>query len=131
MPRLYPRVRPGADFQRSLEVLAEAKRLRPDSIVKSGLMVGLGEEKGEVVEVLRALRGVGVDSATIGQYLRPSRNHLEVERYWEPREFHEIAAEGRALGLTHVAAGSLLRSSYDAGEILGAIHRDREALARS
>jgi lipoic acid synthetase len=131
VPRLYPRVRPGADFQRSLEVLAEAKRLRPEAIVKSGLMVGLGEEMDEVVEVLRALRSVGVDSATVGQYLRPSRNHLEVERYWEPREFREIAAEGRALGLPHLASGPLVRSSYDAGEILGAIHRDREALARS
>ena len=131
VPRLYPRVRPDADFQRSLEVLAEAKRLRPDAIVKSGLMVGLGEEIGEVVEVLRALRSAGVDSATIGQYLRPSRNHLEVERYWEPREFQEIAAEGRALGLPHVASGPLVRSSYDAGEILSAVHRDREALARS
>jgi len=131
VPRLYRRVRPGADFRRSLEVLAAAKRLRPDSIVKSGLMVGLGEEIGEVVEVLRALRSVGVDSATIGQYLRPSRDHLEVERYWEPREFQDIAAEGRALGLPHVAAGSLVRSSYDAGEILSAIRRDRKALARS
>ena len=127
VPRLYPRVRPGADFQRSLEVLAEAKRLRPSSIVKSGLMVGLGEEKGEVVEVLRALRDAGVDSATIGQYLRPSRAHLEVERYWEPREFQEVAAEGRALGLRHLASGPLVRSSYHAGEILGAIHRDRAA----
>jgi lipoic acid synthetase len=127
VPRLYPRVRPGADFERSLEVLAEAKRLRPSSVVKSGLMVGLGEEKGEVVEVLRALRGAGVDSATIGQYLRPSRAHLEVERYWEPREFQEVAAEGRALGLRHVASGPLVRSSYHAGEILGAIQRDRAA----
>ena len=131
VPRLYRRVRPGADFHRSLEVLAAAKRLRPDSIVKSGLMVGLGEEIGEVVEVLRALRSVGVDSATIGQYLRPSRDHLEVERYWRPREFQDIAAEGRALGLPHVAAGSLVRSSYDAGEILSAIQQDRKALGRS
>jgi lipoic acid synthetase len=131
VPRLYTRVRPGADFQRSLEVLAEAKRLRPDVIVKSGLMVGLGEEIGEVIEVLRALRSAGVDSVTIGQYLRPSRRHLEVERYWEPGEFQEIAAEGRALGIPHVAAGSLVRSSYDAGELLRAVRRDREALARS
>ena len=131
VPRLYRRVRPDADFQRSLEVLAEAKRLRPSSIVKSGLMVGLGEEIGEVVEVLRALRSVGVDSATIGQYLRPSRNHLEVERYWEPREFQEIAAEGCALGLSHVASGPLVRSSYHAGETSRVIREDREALARS
>jgi lipoic acid synthetase len=131
VPRLYRRVRPGADFQRSLQVLAAAKRLRPDSIVKSGLMVGLGETIDEVVEVLRALRSVGVDSVTVGQYLRPSRYHLEVERYWEPREFQEIAAEGRALGLPHVASGPLIRSSYNAGETLNAIREDREALARA
>ena len=81
--------------------------------------------------MLRALRDAGVDSATVGQYLRPSRRHLEVERYWKPREFQEIAAEGRALGLPHVAAGPLVRSSYDAGEVLGAVRRDREALARA
>jgi lipoyl synthase len=130
VPRLYRRVRPGADFQRSLAVLAEAKRLRPDSIVKSGLMVGLGETIGEVIEVLRALCSVGVDTVTVGQYLRPSRDHLEVERYWEPREFQEIAAHGRALGFSHVASGPLIRSSYNAEEILGAIREDREALRR-
>jgi lipoic acid synthetase len=130
VPRLYPRVRPGADFRRSLEVLAVAKRLRPDQVVKSGLMVGLGEEIGEVVEVLRALRDVGVDSATIGQYLRPSRHHLEVERYWEAREFEEIAAQGRALGLSQVISGPLVRSSYHADETLSAIREDRKALAR-
>ena len=131
VPRLYRRVRPGADFQRSLAVLAEAKRLRPDSIVKSGLMVGLGEAMGEVIEVLRALRSVGVDTVTVGQYLRPSRDHLEVERYWEPREFQEVAAHGGALGPSHVASGPLIRSSYNAGETLGAIREDREALAPS
>jgi lipoic acid synthetase len=131
VPRLYRRVRPGADFQRSLAVLAEAKRLRPDSIVKSGLMVGLGEAIGEVIEVLRALRSVGVDTVTVGQYLRPSRDHLEVERYWELREFQEVAAHGGALGLSHVASGPLIRSSYNAGETLSAIREDREALAAS
>jgi len=127
VPRLYRRVRPGADFERSLAVLAEAKRLRPDSVLKSGLMVGLGEAIGEVVEVLRALRSVGVESVTVGQYLRPSRHHLEVERYLDPREFEEIAAEGRALGLSGVVSGPLVRSSYHAGETLRAIRRDREA----
>jgi lipoic acid synthetase len=131
VPRLYRRVRPGADFQRSLGVLAEARRLRPASIVKSGLMVGLGETIDEVIEVLRVLRSVGVDTATVGQYLRPSRGHLEVERYWEPSEFQEVADHGRALGLSCVASGPLVRSSYNAGEILDAIRRDREALARS
>ncbi len=131
VPRLYRRVRPGADFRRSLAVLAEARRLRPASIVKSGLMVGLGETIDEVIEVLRVRRSVGVDTATVGQYLRPSRGHLEVERYWDPSEFQEIADHGRALGLSYVASGPLVRSSYNAGEILDAIRRDREALARS
>ncbi len=131
VPRLYRRVRPGADFQRSLGVLAEAKRLRPASIVKSGLMVGLGETIDEVIEVLRVLRSVGVDTATVGQYLRPSRGHLEVERYWDPSEFREIADQGRALGLSCVTSGPLVRSSYNAGEILDAIRQDRQALAQS
>ena len=126
VPRLYRRVRPGADFRRSLDVLAGARRLQPDAIVKSGLMVGLGETIDEVIEVLRALRSVGVDAVTVGQYLRPSRNHLEVERYWEPREFQEVAAQGRALGLPHVVSGPLVRSSYHAGEILDAIRGDRD-----
>jgi lipoic acid synthetase len=130
VPRLYRRVRPGADFERSLAVLAEAKRLRPDSILKSGLMVGLGEAIGEVAQVLRALRSVGVESVTVGQYLRPSRHHLEVERYWGPGEFEEIAAEGRALGFARVASGPLIRSSYHAGETLSAIRADREARRR-
>jgi len=127
VPRLYRRVRPGADFERSLRVLAEAKRLRPAGVVKSGLMVGLGETIDEVIEVLRILRSVGVDTATVGQYLRPSREHLEVERYLEPSEFQEIADRGHALGLSRVASGPLVRSSYNAGEILDAIRRDREA----
>ena len=87
VPRLYRRVRPGARLERSLAVLAHAKQLRPQAIVKSGLMVGLGETHEEVLEVLRALRRAGVDSVTIGQYLRPSRLHLPVERYWDPEEF--------------------------------------------
>jgi lipoic acid synthetase len=131
VPRLYRRVRPAADFDRSLAVLAEAKRLRPDSIVKSGLMVGFGETLEEVTEVLAALRSAGVDSVTVGQYLRPSRQHLEVERYWEVREFREVEALGRALGLPHVASGPLVRSSYNADEISKAILEDREAQARS
>lgn len=131
VPRLYRRVRPGADFDRSLSVLAEAKRLQPDSIVKSGLMVGLGETLEEVILVLAALRDAGVDSVTVGQYLRPSRRHLEVERYWEVREFREVEARGRALGLSHVASGPLVRSSYDAAEISRAVRLDREARART
>lgn len=118
VPRLYRRVRPGARFERSLSVLAEAKRLRPDSVVKSGLMVGLGEEREEVIAVLKALREAGVDTVTIGQYLRPSRHHLEVERYWEPAELDALGAEARDLGFLDVASGPLIRSSYNAEETL-------------
>ncbi len=118
VPRLYRRVRAGARFARSLAVLAEARRLMPGGLVKSGLMVGLGERFEEVVDVLRALRTAGVDTLTIGQYLRPTRHHLEVERYWEPQEFDALAERGRALGFLHVASGPLIRSSYNAEEVI-------------
>ena len=123
VPRLYRRVRPGAAFERSLSVLAAAKRLRPDAVVKSGLMVGLGESAEEVREVLSALRAAGVDVVTIGQYLRPTRTHLPVERYLEPAEFDALEADGRALGFLHVASGPLIRSSYHAEETLRAVRR--------
>jgi lipoic acid synthetase len=118
VPRLYRRVRPGARFERSLAVLAEAKRRLPRGIVKSGLMLGLGETRDEVVEVLARLRGAGVDAATLGQYLQPTRAHLPVERFLEPGEFDALAQEGRRLGLAHVASGPLVRSSYNADETL-------------
>jgi len=114
VPRLYRRVRPGAALERSLAVLAEAKRLGAEAVVKSGFMVGLGERYDEVLELLRALRAAGVDSVTIGQYLRPSLRHLAVARYWEPAEFDALAAEARALGFPQVASGPLVRSSFNA-----------------
>jgi lipoic acid synthetase len=120
VPRLYRRVRPGARFERSVAVLGHAKQLRPRAIVKSGLMVGLGETREEVLEVLQALRGAGVDAVTIGQYLRPSRLHLAVERYWDPEDFDALAEQARALGFLHVASGPLVRSSYNAEETLRA-----------
>jgi len=120
VPRLYRRVRPGAVFERSLAVLAEARRLRPDAVVKSGCMVGLGEEFDEVVELLRALRAVGVDSVTIGQYLQPTRRQLPVLRFWEPEAFDALAAAGRELGIPQVASGPLVRSSYQAEASFGA-----------
>ncbi len=125
VPRLYRRVRPGAVFERSLAVLSEARRLRPGAVVKSGCMVGLGESRDEVVELLEALRGAGVDCVTIGQYLRPSRHHLEVERYWEPEEFEALAAAAWGLGFAEVASGPLVRSSYNAEESLRAIRAAR------
>jgi lipoic acid synthetase len=125
IPRLYRRVRPGARFERSLAVLAEARRLRPDAVVKSGLMLGLGEEFEEVVAVLQSLREAGVDSLTVGQYLRPTRDHLPVERYWEPAEFDELGDRARALGFPRVACGPLIRSSYQAEESYEALVRAR------
>lgn len=130
IPRLYRRVRPGAVFERSLAVLTEAKRQRPESVVKSGLMVGLGEGFDEVVEMLGALRSAGVDALTIGQYLRPTRHHLPVERYWDPREFDALATSARALGFPHVASGPLIRSSYNAEETYAAARASRLRMAR-
>jgi lipoic acid synthetase len=114
VPRLYRRVRPGASFARSCAVLAQARRLRPRAVVKSGFMLGLGESFAECVDLLGALRDSGVDFVTIGQYLQPSRRHLPVERYWLPEEFDALAREGRALGIAQVASGPLVRSSYHA-----------------
>ncbi|HET6303969.1 MAG TPA: lipoyl synthase [Myxococcota bacterium] len=125
VPRLYRRVRPGARFERSLAVLAEAKRRLPGGVVKSGLMLGLGETRGEVDEALARLRSAGVDAVTLGQYLRPTREHLPVERYLEPAEFDQLAEAGRRLGFAHVASGPLVRSSYNAEETLAAARRAR------
>lgn len=121
VPRLYPRVRPGARFERSLAVLAEARRQRPGAVVKSGLMVGLGETREELLEVLRRLRGAGADAVTVGQYLRPTRRHLPVERYWEPAELDDLAAEARRMGFASAACGPLVRSSFNAEESLRAM----------
>ncbi|MCH2173640.1 lipoyl synthase [Myxococcota bacterium] len=127
VPRLYKRVRPGSRLDRSLDVLAHARRLRPAAVVKSGLMVGLGENEEEVVEVLDLLRGAGVDSVTIGQYLRPSRHHLPVDRYWEPDEFRTLAARARAMGFAQVASGPLVRSSYRAADAYDEVSANRSA----
>jgi lipoic acid synthetase len=112
--RLTPRVRSRATYRRSLEVLARAKELDPDLTTKSGLMLGLGEEREEVVQTLEDLRAVGVDVVTIGQYLRPSPRHLPLVRYVAPEEFSELKEIGLALGFRHVESGPLVRSSYHA-----------------
>jgi len=118
VPRLYPQVRPEADYRRSLDVLAHAKRRAERDATtryaKSGLMVGLGERAEEVRGVLRDLRGVGCDILTIGQYLAPSRAHAPVVRFVAPPEFEAWEAEARALGFAAVAAGPFVRSSYQA-----------------
>jgi lipoic acid synthetase len=114
VPRLYRQVRLGARYERSLDMLACAKRMRPDIPAKSGLMMGLGETVDEVREVMRDLRAHGVDILTLGQYLRPSLHHLPVLRFVHPEEFAMLKAEGRAMGFRHVEAGPLVRSSYHA-----------------
>jgi lipoic acid synthetase len=112
--RLQRAVRPSARYARSLAVLARAGAA--GLMTKSGLMVGLGEHEDEVLATMADLRGVGVSIVTIGQYLRPSRDHLPVSRYWTPQEFERLREAGKALGLSHVEASPLTRSSYHARE---------------
>ncbi len=116
--RLQHAVRPSAGYARSLTVLARAARA--GMVTKSGLMVGLGEDVDEVEETLADLAAVGVSIVTIGQYLRPTKDHLPVARWWRPEEFDDLAARGRALGLGHVQASPLTRSSYHARDALAA-----------
>lgn len=116
VPRLYRVVRSGARYERSLELLRYAKELRPAGLTKSGVMVGLGEETRELLDVFRDLASLGCDILTIGQYLRPSRNHLPMARLYTPREFAELKAEALQMGFRHVESGPLVRSSYHAHE---------------
>jgi lipoyl synthase len=116
VPRLYPRVRPGADYGRSLSLLRRAREIAPDTATKSGLMVGLGEQLDEVVGVMRDLAAAGVSALTVGQYLQPSRESLPVEIYRRPEEFAALEDAGRAAGIARVQAGPLVRSSYKARE---------------
>lgn len=116
VPRLYGRVRPKAIYTQSLELLRRAKELVPDAITKSGLMVGLGEEREELLQVLADLRAQDVDVLTVGQYLRPTMRHLPVERYVPPEEFAELKVYAQGLGFRHVESGPLVRSSYHAHE---------------
>ncbi len=115
VPRLYPLACRGSTFERSCRVLRNAKLIGGDRVVtKSGLMVGLGETRDEMIETFRTLRGHGVQVLTVGQYLRPTRDHLPVVRYWHPDEFADLARAAYALGFESVAAGPLVRSSYHA-----------------
>ena len=117
VPRLYSVARRGSTWQRSLRVLRNAKLIGGAAVTtKSGLMVGLGESFDEMVDALGMLREQGVQVITIGQYLRPTENHLPVVRWWEPAEFDELARIGEEMGFDHVAAGPLVRSSYHADE---------------
>jgi lipoic acid synthetase len=117
--RLYSLVRGKADYQRSLALLSAAKELNAATTTKSGIMLGLGETEDEVEQTLRDLRSVHCDIVTIGQYLRPSTNHVPVQRYYTPEEFTNFADYARALGFQHVESAPLVRSSYHAREQAG------------
>jgi lipoic acid synthetase len=116
VPRLYRMARSGGKYARTLELLDRARTYAPDIPTKTGLMVGLGEEHDELVEVFRDLRGVGVSILTVGQYLRPSPAHTPMTRYYHPDEFRALKDAALALGFVHVEAGPLVRSSYHAHE---------------
>jgi len=117
VPRLYPAVRPQADYERSLQLLAEVKRLNPDTVSKSGFMVGLGEKREEVSSLMRDLREVGCDLVTMGQYLRPSKDHHPVVEYIHPNIFQAYQVEAQFLGFLGVASGPYVRSSYQAEKL--------------
>ncbi|MGL4859128.1 MAG: lipoyl synthase [Enterobacteriaceae bacterium] len=114
IPRLYRKIRPGANYEHSLQLLQRFKQLHPDIPTKSGLMVGLGETNEEILQVMRDLRAHDVTMLTLGQYLQPSRHHLPVERYVSPDEFAGLKQQALAMGFTHAACGPFVRSSYHA-----------------
>ena len=122
IPRLYRQARPGANYAWSLKLLKEYKARNPDVLSKSGLMVGLGETRDELMATLDDLRSHDVDMLTVGQYLQPSREHLPVDRFVHPDEFQEYADYAESIGFTHVASGPLVRSSY---------HADKQAQGES
>lgn len=124
--RIFPRVRPGkSKYDVSLDFLRLAKEMAPEGLTKSGLMVGLGETKDEVVDTMHDLRRAGVDILTIGQYLRPSAKHVAIDRYYHPDEFAALRADGMGLGFSHVESGPLVRSSYHAHEQSDALRARR------
>ena len=116
--RLHKRIRPAFDYDRSLEVLRVAKRIRPGIVTKSNLILGMGEQPGEVTEAMKDLREADCDLLTLGQYLQPTKLHLPVDRWVTPEEFAHHAEIGMSMGFAHVEAGPLVRSSYHAGRQL-------------
>ncbi len=116
VPRLYKKVRPGSDYDWSLNLLQRFKAIHPNVLTKSGLMLGVGEEIAEVEQVMRDLRAHDVDMLTLGQYLQPSKHHLPIDRFVHPDEFDRLGDLGHALGFTHVASGPMVRSSYHADQ---------------
>jgi lipoic acid synthetase len=126
VPRLYRAVRSGARYQRTLDLLENAKKFSPGMVTKSGVMVGLGESAEELIEVFDDLSARGVDILTVGQYLRPSRDHLPIARFYTPDEFRMLKEEALARGFRHVESGPLVRSSYHAHEQADASSEPRQ-----
>jgi lipoic acid synthetase len=116
VPRLYRRCRPGGRYERVMAIFDMAKRLAPAIPTKTGIILGMGETTAEVLETMRDLRSVDVDILTLGQYLRPTTEHIPLDRYYTPEEFRELRDAGLAMGFHHVEAGPLVRSSYHAWE---------------
>ena len=114
--RMFPRVRPKGRYERSIELLARVKGSRPNMVTKSGIILGMGESRDEVMETMLDLREAEVEVLTLGQYLRPSHKHIPVHRFWSPDEFADLKVEGLEMGFSHVEAGPLVRSSYHAHE---------------
>jgi lipoic acid synthetase len=114
VPRLYKVARHGGRYERTLDLFRQARCSAPTLVTKSGIILGLGEERDELLATMQDLRGADVNLLTLGQYLRPSAQHLPIARYYRPEEFRELAEAGRAMGFTHVEAGPLVRSSYHA-----------------
>ena len=131
VPRLYLSIRPGARYYVSLRLLERVKELDPSTFTKSGLMVGLGESRAEIMQVMDDLRAANVDFLTIGQYLQPTRKHAAVERFWTPDEFKALEAIARAKGFLMVSASPLTRSSYHAGEDFARLREARAVAARA
>jgi lipoic acid synthetase len=121
VPRLYKLARHGGRYERTLGLFHQARRAAPRLLTKSGIMLGLGEERAELLATMRDLRDADVNILTLGQYLRPSAQHLPVARYYTPAEFAELAEAGRALGFAHVESGPLVRSSYHAKRQVDAV----------
>jgi lipoic acid synthetase len=114
VPSLYRSIRPGARFSWSTRLLTEAKRFAPDILTKTSLMLGLGETRKELIDVMKEVQFIRVDILTLGQYLQPTRDHAPVQKFYSPEEFQKLKAIGESLGIAHVEAGPLVRSSYHA-----------------
>ena len=127
VPRLYPTIRPGARYFTSLRLLSRVKEIDPAMFTKSGLMVGLGETREEILQVMDDLRAADVDFLTVGQYLQPTPKHAALDRFWTPAEFEELAAHARAKGFLMVSASPLTRSSYHAGDDFARLRAARAA----